>query len=172
MGHRPAALGIVLMVGAVGGAEPPRGPTLVEQPGASRTLVNPNCSHCRDEAVRRKGELRDDERVLCWVRGKYDGGAIPFRFFLSPYRVISDTYGVFVYDPDAGYARGFTPSLDFRFHGWYNGVMVMRHQDGTLYSCLSGRAIAGPKKGTRLQPMPTLVSDWGFWLRHYPGTVA
>jgi hypothetical protein len=172
MRHRSAALGIVLVVGFVGGAEPPRAPTLVEQPGAFHTLVNPNCSHCRDEAVRRKGELRDDDRVLCWVRGKYDGGAIPLRFFLSPYRVISDTYGVFVYDADAGYARGFAPSLDFRFHGWNNGVMVMRHKDGTLYSCLSGRAVSGPKKGARLEPIPTLVSDWGFWLRHYPGTVA
>ena len=62
-----------------------------------------------DEAKRRKDELKDDDRVLCWTRGKYDGGAIPFRFFLNPYRVISDTYGVFVYDPDAGYARGFEP---------------------------------------------------------------
>ena len=39
--------------------------------------------------------------MLCWIRGKYDGGAIPYRCFLVPYRVISDTYGVFVYDPDA-----------------------------------------------------------------------
>jgi hypothetical protein len=45
-------------------------------------------------------------------------------------------------------------------------------EDGTVYSCLSGRAIAGPRKGTRLEPIPTLVSDWGFWLKRYPGTVA
>jgi hypothetical protein len=153
-------------------AAPGEGPKLVEQPGAFQTLVNPNCSHCRDEAKRRAGELRDDDRVLCWVRGKYDGGAIPFRFYLNPYRVISDTYGVFVHDADAGFARGFAPSLDFTFHGWHHGVMVMRHKDGTLYSCLSGRAVAGPKKGTRLEPIPTLVSDWGYWLERYPGTVA
>jgi hypothetical protein len=147
-------------------------PVLVEQPSAFRTLVNPNCSHCRDEGKRRAGELRADDRVLCWARGKYDGGAIPYRFFLNPYRVISDTYGVFVHDPDAGFARGFAPSLDFTFHGWRNGVMVMKEKDGTLYSCLSGRAFAGPKKGTRLNPIPTLVSDWGFWLERYPGAVA
>lgn len=85
---------------------------------------------------------------------------------------ISDSYGVFVYDPDAGYARGFAPSCDFSFYGWRNGVMVMRHKDGTLYSCLTGIAFDGPKKGDRLQPVPTLVSDWGFWLKHYPGGVA
>ena len=145
---------------------------LVVRPDLVRTLINPNCSHCQIEARRRAGELRDDDRVLCWIRGYSDGGAIPIRFFLNPYRVISDTYGVFVYDPDAGFARGFAPSLDFEFHGWRNGVMVMQHKDGTLYSCLSGRAFAGPKKGTQLQPAPTLVSDWGFWLRHYPQTVA
>jgi hypothetical protein len=94
------------------------------------------------------------------------------RFFLNAHRVISDTYGVFVYDPDAGFARGFAPSLDFSFHGWRNGVMVMRHKDGTLYSCLSGIAFDGPQKGHRLQPLPTQVSDWGDWLKRYPGGVA
>jgi hypothetical protein len=161
------------MIGGVAaGDEPKQDPNLVIKPDAFKTLVNPPCSHCRDEAKRRAKELRDDDRVLCWIRGKYDGGAIPLRFFLNPYRVISDTYGVFVYDPDAGYARGYAPSLDFTFHGWRNGVMVMKHKDGTLYSCLTGVAFAGPNKGKRLEVMPTLTSDWGFWLKQYPGTVA
>jgi hypothetical protein len=147
-------------------------PIVIAHPDAFKTLVNPMCSHCRDEAKRRAGELRDDDRVLTWLRGYSDGGAIPIRFFLNPYRVISDTYGVFVYDPDAGFARGFAPSLDFTFHGWRNGVMVMKHKDGTLYSCLSGVAFDGPNKGNRLEPVPTLVSDWGYWLKRYPGAVA
>src|SRR5712692_8046232 len=124
-------------------------PKLVVKPEAFQTLVNPNCSHCRDEAKRRAHELRNDDRVLCWIRGYSDGGAIPYRFFLNSYRVISDSYGVFVYDADAGFARGFGPSYNFRFHGWRNGVMVMRHNDGTLYSCLSGIAFDGPQKGSR-----------------------
>jgi hypothetical protein len=152
--------------------EPAPTPTLIAKPAAFPTLVNPNCSHCRDEAKRRAKDLRDDDRVLCWIRGYSDGGAIPYRFFLNPYRVISDTYGVFVYDPDAGFARGFEKSLDFRFHGWRNGIMVMKHKDGTLYSCLSGLAFDGPKKGTRLKAIPTLVSDWGYWLKTYPHAVA
>src|SRR5205085_5143929 len=124
----------------------------VVKPEAFRTLVNPNCSHCRDEVKRRGAELRSDDRVLCWIRGYSDGGAIPMRFFLSPYRVISDSYGVFVYDPDAGYARGFAASYEFRFHGWRNGVMVMSHKDGALYSCLSGVAFSGSRDGTCLLP--------------------
>jgi hypothetical protein len=147
-------------------------PRLIEQPDAFKTLVNPTCSHCRDEAKRRADDLKPDDRVLCWIRGYSEGGVIPFRFLLNPYRVISDTYGVFVYDPDAGYARGFAPSLDFKFHGWRNGVMVMKHKDGTLYSCLTGAAFHGPKKGDKLKAVPTLVSDWGYWLKTYPQAVA
>ena len=147
-------------------------PTLIVKPDAFETLVNPNCSHCVDEAKRRKDELKDNDPVLMWTRGKYEGGAIPFRFFLNPYRVISDTYGVFVYDPDAGYARGFKASLDFRFHGWRNGVMVMKHKDGTLFSCLTGIAFDGPRKGERLEVWPTMVTNWGWVMKHYPDTVA
>jgi hypothetical protein len=161
----------LLFAGATFGAAGPSA-ILVRKPDAFKTLVNPKCSHCRDEAKRRAGELKDTDRVLCWIRGYSDGGAIPLRFFLNPYRVISDSYGVFVYDPDAGYTRAFAPSYDFRFYGWRNGVMVMKHKDGTLYSCLTGLAFAGPRKGTRLKAVPTLVSDWGFWLKRYPGGVA
>lgn len=146
---------------------------VVVRPDAFETLVNPKCSHCRDEAKRRVGDLRQDDPVLCWTRGYSDGGAIPVRFFLASHRVISDSYGVFVYDPDAGYARAFAPSYHFRFHGWRNGVMVMRNEtDNTLYSCLSGIAFDGPRKGHRLTPVPTLLTDWGFWLKNYPQSVA
>jgi hypothetical protein len=164
-------LPMLLAVSLAYAADAPQ-PKLIERPGAFQTLVNPNCSHCRDEAKRRAAELKDSDRVLCWIRGKYDGGAIPLRFFLNPYRVISDTYGVFVHDADAGYARGYEPSLKFKFHGWRNGVMVMKHQDGTLYSCLSGVAFAGPKKGERLKAIPTLMSNWRYWNKQYPETVA
>src|ERR1043166_4469620 len=174
---KPPCLVAVLVFASVAVAQdrPPRQivePRLIVEPDAFKSLVNPMCSHCKDEAKRRSGDLKPDDRVLCWIRGYSDGGVIPHRFFLNSYRVISDTYGVFVYDPDAGYARGFAPSLDFAFYGWRNGVMVMKHKDGTLYSCLSGVAFDGPRKGDRLQPVPTLMSDWGFWLKHYPHAVA
>src|SRR5437764_4843364 len=168
--QRASLLLLCLTAGPLVAADPK--PALIAKPDAFETLVNPKCSHCRDEAKRRAAELRDDDRVLCWIRGYSDGGAIPLRFFLNPYRVISDTYGVFVCDPDAGYARGFAPSVDFTFYGWRNGVMVMKHKDGTLYSCLTGVAFDGPRKGDRLKPVPTLMSDWGFWLKRYPHAVA
>lgn len=170
--RRLASLAFILVPMAAAAEEPARAPLLISEPDAFGTLVNPQCSHCRDEAKRRASDLRDSDRVLCWIRGYSEGGAIPMRFFLNSYRVISDSYGVFVYDPDAGFARGFAPSYDFTFHGWRNGVMVMKHKDGTLYSCLSGKAFDGPKKGTQLEAVPTLVSNWGDWLARYPQAVA
>jgi len=113
----------VLGVGPGDGNEP----KALFRPEMFETLVNPACSHCIDESRRKAGELRDDDRVLSWIRGKYDGGAIPYRWFLVPYRVISDTYGVFIYDADADFVRGYPASLDYRFQGWRYGVMVMKH---------------------------------------------
>ncbi|HEY2785957.1 MAG TPA: DUF3179 domain-containing (seleno)protein [Fimbriiglobus sp.] len=161
----------VLSLGAA--ALPAADPPVVAKPDAFPTLVNPQCSHCVDEAKRRAGELNASDPVLCWTRGYSDGGCIPIRFFLAQHRVISDSYGVFVYDPDAGYARGFAPGYTYRFRGWRNGVMVMTDtRDGTVYSCLSGVGVEGPKKGHRLKSIPTLTSTWGVWTQQYPHAVA
>jgi hypothetical protein len=158
-------------------AGPPTEPTLIARPEAFETLVHPNCSHCLIEAKRRKDELRADDRVLCWMQVQTDNyvndGVIPLRFFLNTYRILDDSWGLFVYDPDAGFARGFAPGGGpFHFHGWRNGVLVLRGPDGTLYSGLTGIAFEGPKKGSRLRVEPTLVSDWGFWQKRYPQAVA
>ncbi|MBM3983817.1 MAG: DUF3179 domain-containing protein, partial [Planctomycetes bacterium] len=166
---RRALVGFVLLTGFARADEP----KLAPKPDAFPALVNPNCSHCVDEAKRRAKELRPDDPVLMWTRGYSDGGAIPVRFFLAKHRVISDSYGVFVYDPDAGFARGFAPSYTFAFHGWRNGVMVIKDaKDGTLYSALSGLAIEGPKKGQRLQSVPTLTTNWRGVMDRYPDAVA
>jgi hypothetical protein len=174
--HVSLALTLLFAATAALTAQPRQEPPVIARPDAFKPLFHPNCSHCLLEANRRK-ELRDDDRVLCWIQVQTDGyvndGVIPLRFFLATHRILDDSWGVFVYDPDAGYARGYVPiGGQFTFHGWRNGVMVMKHKDGTLYSCLTGMAFEGPKKGTRLQPEPTLVSDWGFWLKRYPQSVA
>ncbi len=162
----------VLLAALAAGPDNAAGPKTLFRPEMFETLVDPDCSHCRDEARKQAGVLRADDRVLAWIRGQYDGGAIPYRWFLVPYRVISDSYGVFVYDADADFVRGWPASYDFRFHGWRNGVMVVRHKDGTLFDCLTGVGFDGPRKGERLTPLPTIESDWGQWLKENPGTVA
>jgi hypothetical protein len=168
---------VVLIAAAASAADPPAKPAFIARPEAFQALIHPNCSHCRVEADRRKKELRADDRVLCWIQVETDGyindGAIPLRFFLSAHRVLDDSWGILVYDPDAGFARGFDPAGGpYTFQGWRNGVMVLRSSDGTLYSSLTGVAFDGPRKGNRLEPRPTLVSDWGFWRERYPQAVA
>ena len=165
-----AALGFLLLVSR--GTAVADEPVFIIRPDAFKTLVNPPCSYCVTEAKRRAGELKPKDPVLAWTRSAHEGGAIPYRFFLQPYRVISDSYGVFVYDPDAGFARGFVRSLDFTFHGWRNGIMVMKHKDGTLFSTMSGRAFSGPRKGAQLRAIPTVTTHWGYWKAAYPKSVA
>jgi hypothetical protein len=55
------------------------GPKTFYRPEMFETLVDPDCSHCVDEARRAAGALREDDRVLAWIRGEYNGGAIPYR---------------------------------------------------------------------------------------------
>src|ERR1044071_7607196 len=111
---------LFLAAGAAWADEPPKESPLIARPEAFQTLVHPNCSHCFIEGKRRKEELRSDDRVLCWIQVQTDGytndGAIPLRFFLNTYRILDDGWGLFVYDPDAGFARGFAPGGGpFRF---------------------------------------------------------
>ncbi len=145
--------------------------SLLSRPDLFETLVNPSCSHLVDEVQRRPNDLKPEERVLAWIRGYSEGGGIPHRLFFSKYPVISDTYGVFVCDPDAGFTQAFEPSLDFTFHGWRNGVIAMKHKDGTLFSTLTGIAFDGPRKGERLKPVPNIATAWGYWFRAYPHAV-
>src|SRR5262249_55205104 len=130
-------------------AQPTKAPTVIAKPDAFQPLEHPDCSHCIVAQNRRKDELRADDRVACWLRVHTDcymhRGAVPVRFFLSRYRILNDGWGIFVYDPDAGCARGFAPDRGpFAFHGWRNGIMVLKAKDGTLSSGLSGVGFEGP----------------------------
>jgi hypothetical protein len=158
---------LFLTATAAWAADPPKEQhPVIAKPDAFKPLDHPACSHCYVEQNRRKDELRSDDRAVCWLQVAADGyindGAVPFRFFLSSYRILNDGWGIFVYDPDAGFARGFAPTGGpFKFYGWRNGVMVLKGKDGTLYSGLSGIGFEGPGKGKQLEPRATLVTDRG-----------
>ena len=122
-----AALVLFLTTNPVWTADTSKPPIVVAMPEAFESLLHPNCSHCFIEANRRKADLRADDRLLCWMQVPADGyvndGAIPLRFFLNTHRILDDGWGLFVYDPDAGFARGFTAGGGpYRFYGWRNGV--------------------------------------------------
>ena len=147
---------------------------LLKDPTAYQALKNPQCSYCN--AQHEKGFVRDDDRVLAWLRSSHDGGAIPIRHFLAATRVINDTYGIFFYDPDGGYVSSFERSRGYKhvysFHGWRNGVMVVKGNDGSLVSALSGEIFAGPRKGQRLKRIPSLLTNWKHWIGLHPKSVA
>jgi hypothetical protein len=162
----------VLLAALAAGPDDEVGPKTLFRPEMFETLVNPDCSHCVDEARKKAGILRDDDRVLAWVRGQYDGGAIPYRWFLVPYRVISDSYGVFVYDADADFVRGWPASYDLpvpRLAERRDGDAA-RGRDALRLPDRPG--LRWPRKGEQLTPVPTIESDWGPWLKENPGTVA
>ncbi len=145
-------------------------PKLLPKPGAFHSLTEPPCSYASTQ--NRKGFVRPDDRVIAWIRGVHNGGAIPIRLFLSAPRVINDTYGLFFYDPDGGYVSAFKKDYGYEFYGWRGGVMTAKGQDGTLWSALTGRALEGPQKGKRLERIPSMLTTWGQWLMLHPESTA
>ena len=150
---------------SVTGAEPPVR-KLIARPGLFEPLTEPPCSYCSTQ--HRKRLVKDDDLVLAWIRGAHNGGAIPVRHFLAGPRVINDTYGLFFYDPDGGYIAAYKKDYGYRFHGWRGGVMVVEGKDGTLWSALTGVAFEGPKKGERLERIPSTTTTWEMWRMLHP----
>src|SRR5437773_7208161 len=140
------------------------------KPGLFHSLTEPPCSYCFTQ--NRKGFVRNDDRVIAWIRGPHNGGAIPLRHFLSAPRVINDSYGLFFYDPDGGYVTAFKKDKGYEFQGWRNGVMLVKGPDGTLWSALSGRALEGNRIRERLERQPSFLTEWGYWLMLHPESTA
>jgi hypothetical protein len=145
-------------------------PKIIAKRGLYPALTEPPCSYCSTE--NRKGFVRPDDTVIAWIRAAHNGGAIPIRHFLSNPRVINDTYGLFFYDPDGGYVSAFKKDYGYEFYGWRGGAMLAKGSDGTLWSALSGIGLEGPQKGRQLERIPSLVTEWGYWLMLHPESTA
>lgn len=139
---------------------------ILAKPDLFVPLTEPPCSYCVNQ--HRKRLIDPDDRVVAWLRADHNGGAIPLRHFLSGPRVVNDTYGLFFFDPDGDYVAVYRKDYGYRFHGWRRGVMVVQGPDGTLWSALTGRGIAGPRQGERLERMASLVTRWDHWLMLHP----
>jgi len=141
-------------------------PIILAPSGKWKSITEPPCSYCSTQ--HRKLLIDDDDRVIAWLRAAHNGGAFPIRYFLSGSRVVNDTYGLFFFDPDGSYVAAYEKAYGYELHGWRRGVMVVRDEDGTLWSALSGRAIEGPREGDQLKRIPSLVTDWSHWLMLHP----
>src|SRR5258706_246608 len=96
------------------------GRELLPRPNLFKALTEPPCSYCSTQ--NRKNLIRADDRVIAWLRGAHNGGAIPMRHFLAAPRVINDTYGLFFYDPDGDYVTAYKKDYGYEFYGWRGGV--------------------------------------------------
>lgn len=159
---------VVVLGQATGGAEP--GNALAETikllDKRISPITEPPCSYCSTQHM--KSLIRGDDRVISWLRADHNGGAFPIRLFLAGPRVVNDTYGLFFYDPDGDYVAAYEKDYGYEFHGWRNGVMVVKGEDGTLWSALTGKALEGPQKGKKLTRIPSLVTNWNYWLMLHP----
>lgn len=133
-------------------------------------LTEPPCSYVSTQ--NEKGLVLPTDPVLAWTRAKHNGGCVPLRHFLAGPRVVNDTYGLFFYDPEGGYVAAYEKAYGYRFHGWRRGVMVVQHEDGTLFSALTGTGIDGPRKGQQLPRVPNLTTTWSHWLLLHPESTA
>jgi len=138
--------------------------------GDCKPLNEPPCSYVITQ--HEKGLIRQDDPVVAWLRATHNGGAIPLRHFLAGPRVINDTYGLFFYDPDGGYVAAYEKAYGYRLFGYRRGVMVVQHEDGTLFSALTGVAFAGPRRGERLKRIANMTTTWGHWLLLHPESTA
>jgi uncharacterized protein DUF3179 len=55
---------------------------------------------------------------------------------------------------------------------WGNAMTWFDHDTGTVWSQPLGEAIVGPLKGTKLDLLPSTLTEWGKWKRLYPDTKA
>lgn len=140
------------------------------QPLLFEALTEPPCSYMSTE--NRKGFVENSDKVIAWLRGAHNGGAIPVRHFLAGPRIINDTYGLFFYDPEGGYVAAYKKDYGYTFYGWHKGVMLVKSKDGTIWSALSGRALKGPQKGKVLERVPAMTTTWGHWLMLHPESTA
>jgi hypothetical protein len=50
------------------------------------------------------------------------------------------------------------------------GMFLIDDETGSIWEELSGRAVRGPLKGKKLEPLPATPSFWFGWVDHYPDT--
>lgn len=54
---------------------------------------------------------------------------------------------------------------------YQNGLIMYDHQSQSLWSHILGQAISGRFKGTSLEFVPALQTDWGSWVQLHPDTL-
>jgi len=139
-------------------------------------LVNP-----RFIEVGRADYLADDDRVLGLVRNG-EARAYPLRI-LNYHEIVNDRIGseslLVTYCPLCGTGVAFSAvvggrKLEFGVSGllFNSDLLLYDRQSDSLWSQISGEAVAGPMVGSRLQRLALTHTSWADWRRRYPDTLA
>jgi hypothetical protein len=110
-------------------------------------------------------ELAGDERA-------YPLTSLGWRHVLND--VVGGTPVLLTFCPRCRSGTAFDPRVDgrdltFRLYGGYQGTVVMQDdQTGTLWSHVTGEALAGPLVGHRLQQLPVELVPLETWLERHP----
>ncbi len=54
---------------------------------------------------------------------------------------------------------------------WRDALVMYDRETKTLWTQISGRALAGPLEGKRLEEIPSELTTWGSWRRRHPDTL-
>lgn len=141
--------------------------TVAAQPKLDLTsLDSPNCVHVPEA----RGEVPGDEEL--GVRRNGESCAYPLRM-MAYHRVVNDHLGgppiLVSFDPDTGAGRVFDPVLDGKTYTFdaaplRQGLPALKDREtGSVWSVLSGEALAGPLAGKRMTVIPSLILTWERW---------
>lgn len=140
-------------------------------------------SYFRDPSRRGLTGTRGDERLggKDKIVGVHEGGdtvAIP-QSVLAKKKVVASLLAgkpvVVMYDPKSDTPVVFGAvlegrTLSFRASKHGKRVLVEDIETGSVWSALEGKAISGPLRGKRLEPVPYFYSFWYAWSAYRPET--
>ena len=100
---------------------------------------------------------------------------------LSRRSVVNDDFAavplLIVFDEETATGMIFTRKLDGKTLSFKKaqpkreqGLLLVDDQSGSIWQGLTGQAVQGPLKGSRLEALPITPSFWFGWIDHYPDT--
>lgn len=147
--------------------------------GPSRDGI-PALDHPKFVSEQEAGFLEGEDQVLGLVRnGEAKAYPVPI---MNWHEIVNDEVGgervAITYCPLCGSgvafaARAGGKDLTFGVSGLlYNSdVLLYDRETESLWSQLMNRAVTGPMKGRKLEPLPLTHTSWRAWRREHPGTL-
>lgn len=120
--------------------------------------------------LHRNAQIDPRAETLAWIGADELRGAFPIGPFLGERGIVNSQNGLFVHDSNAGYVVSYETDLAFEIHGIMAGNLVLRDDDGALWSALSGRRLGSEdsEETPRLKRRQSFLVPWEEWLMLHP----